>query len=333
MRTPASCRHHVAYPLEIWRGTLVLRPAGDSVGFSATAMSTELARIRELAKSPDIRHLIVDLSNGNYFGSVVIGELNQLGQVVRDRGGRTALAGLSNDMHDVVRVMKLDNLWEIHDSLPAALRKIARVPIWQQSLWILKPLLAIAVLAGVVAIGIAIWPWEFYERKYLAELEQLTAEFEELKRRGVSDSEWEIFLTKSRKAIEPMVEHLERYANGDRPAARYLLYASRDFCMATFMARAGEPSRMEVPYYHMLKLTREHLGIPQPPSPAEGRAAPKARAPKTPEPETPASKEPAPADPAAEPPTGTGTAVVLPLSFPGTSRPGNPGIPVKATAS
>lgn len=333
MRTPASCRHHVAYPLEIWRGTLVLRPAGDSVGFSATAMSTELARIRELAKSPDIRHLIVDLSNGNYFGSVVIGELNQLGQVVRDRGGRTALAGLSNDMHDVVRVMKLDNLWEIHDSLPVALRKIARVPIWQQSLWILKPLLAIAVLAGVVAIGIAIWPWEFHERKYLAELEQLTAEFEELRRRGVSDSEWEIFLTKSRKALEPMVEHLERYANGDRPAARYLLYASRDFCMATFMARAGEPSRMEVPYYQMLKLTRDHLRLPQPPSRAEGRTAPKARAPKTPEPETPASKEPVPADPAAEPPTGTGTAVVLPLSFPATSRPGIPGIPSKATAS
>lgn len=328
MRTPASCRHHVAYPVEIWRGTLVLRPAGDSVGFSATAMNTELARIRELAKSPDIRHLIVDLSNGNYFGSVVIGELNQLGQVIRERGGRTALAGLSHDMHDVVRVMKLDNLWEIHDNLPVALRKIARVPIWQQSLWILKPLLAIAILAGVVAIGIAVWPWEFYERKYLAELDQLTSEFEEMRRRGVSDSEWEIFLAKSRKALEPMVEHLERYANGDRPAARYLLYASRDFCMATFMAREGEPSRMEVPYYQMLKLTREYLGIPEPPSRVEGRPEPK-----TSEPETPAPKEPVPSDSAPESATETGTAVVLPRSFPKTCRRESSGSPSKATVS
>lgn len=296
-------------------------------------MNTELARIRELAKSPDIRHLIVDLSNGNYFGSVVIGELNQLGQVIRDRGGRTALAGLSSDMHDVVRVMKLDNLWEIHDSLPTALRKIARVPVWEQSLWILKPLLAIAALVGVVAIGIAIWPWDFYERKYLAELDQLTAEFEEMKHRGVSDAEWEIFLAKSRKTLEPMIEHLEKYANGDRPAARYLLYASRDFCMATFMARTGEPSRMEVPYYQMLKLTRDHLGVPEPPSRAEGRPVPK-----TPKSEPPASKEPAPnepvpATPAAESATETGTAVVSPRLFPRVSRRVSLGSPSKAAVS
>lgn len=333
MRTPASCRQHVAYSVEIWRGTLVLRPAGDSVGFSATAMNTELARIRELAKSPDIRHLIVDLSNGNYFGSVVIGELNQLGQVVRERGGRTALAGLSNDMRDVVRVMKLDNLWEIHDSLPIALRKVARVPIWQQSLWILKPLVAIVLLAAFVAIGIAIWPWEFYERKYLAELDELTAEFEELRHRGVSDSEWEIFLAKSRKVVEPMVIHLEQYASADRPAARYLLYASRDFCMATFSARAGEPSRMEVPYYHMLKLTHKHLGIADRPTQKNGRPALKSPNFEGPAAKEPAAKQPEAKEPAASSETEAGTAMVSPHPFPKMSRRVFSGSPSKATVS
>ena len=99
---------HTISPVEIWGDTLVVIPRGDAAGFNPTAVNTELATITDLAQTPPVKHLVIDFGEANYFGSIVIGALVQLAQAVRNRGGRIALCGLSEDMQQVIRLMKLE---------------------------------------------------------------------------------------------------------------------------------------------------------------------------------------------------------------------------------
>ena len=269
MRRPSNTLLHEAYPLEIWRDTVVITPVGDAVGFSATTMNVELGRIREFVRSPEIRNLIVDLSRGNYFGSVVIGELVQLGHVIRERGGRTALTGLSSDMRDVLRVMKLEEMWEIFDTKEQALRKVANVS-WLATIRTSGQLLVKGL--GVIALAVLIyfiWPTPNYEERYLLELEGVWDQYEQMKSRNVvSEKEWEAFLTESRKKYEPIAKHLKRYANADRVAARHLLWVSKDFMRPALNNRGGPPGQSEVLLKQNLQMVRAMLELPPKTAPA-----------------------------------------------------------------
>lgn len=223
----ASLNAHRVLEADIHGDTLVVTPAGDAVGFGLNVVNGEVAKVLEVAKSDRVKHLIIDLSQSNYFGSVMIGEFMRLGLAVRDRGGRIALSGASVDMQDVLRIMKLDVMWEIFPNRTEALSSIARVPffehVWRKRRWFA----AAAAICLAIVIYIVI-PRPQYERIYFPEVKKVWEDILELRHRQASDSEWEILAARADTKLKPIVAHLERYANADRPAARELLWLARD---------------------------------------------------------------------------------------------------------
>lgn len=244
MPTIPQTELHRVYLAERWGDTMVVIPRGDAVGFSVTAVNVEIATIKGLAETGTTRHLVVDLAGGNYFGSIVLGALIELGTIVRDRGGRIALCGASNDMLDVLRLMKLDRMWEIFPDREQALRKIAAIPM-SERLWARRRsllwLATIAIVAGVIAF----LPEPQYGRSQYRELAELWQEVES--RRGQAGvEEWARLEHKCRNRLERIVSELK--AIGDRRALvgaePFVLYAARDYWLPS-MRRGGNHEETE----------------------------------------------------------------------------------------
>jgi anti-anti-sigma factor len=222
--------------VDLMGDTLVVLPAGDAVGFGLNVVNNEVAKVLEVAKSSRVKHLIIDLGRANYFGSVMIGEFMRLGTAVRERGGRIALCGASADMQDVLRIMKLDTMWEVFPRSDDAVRAIARVPfrehLWRKRRWF--------AAAFVIVLGVGLYfaiPRPKYEVIYYPEVRKLWNELNDLRRRKASDTEWDIFTDRAKTRLAPIVSRLERYANADRPAARDLLWVARDSIPAAIAER------------------------------------------------------------------------------------------------
>jgi anti-anti-sigma factor len=236
MPATEKLRDHRVLEVDLFGDTLVVIPAGDAVGFGLNVVNNEVAKVLEVAKSSRVKHLIIDLGRANYFGSVMIGEFMRLGVAVRERGGRIALSGASADMQDVLRIMKLDTMWEVFPRQEDAVRAIARVP-FREHLWRKRGWFA---AAGLIAAGVALYiliPRPQYDRIYYPDVKKIWTEIGELQRRQASDTEWDIFASKSQEKLIPIVARLERYASADRVAARFLLYVARDSIPAALAER------------------------------------------------------------------------------------------------
>lgn len=238
MPATEKLRDHRVLEVDLFGDTLVVIPAGDAVGFGLNVVNNEVAKVLEVAKSSRVKHLIIDLGRANYFGSVMIGEFMRLGVAVRERGGRIALSGASADMQDVLRIMKLDSMWEVFPRQDDAVRAIARVPfrehLWRKRRWF--------AAAGLIAAGVALYiliPRPQYERMYYPEVKKIWTEIGEMQRRQASDTEWEIFAGKAKEKLDPIVSRLERYASADQISARFLLYVARDHAPAVIAQKNG----------------------------------------------------------------------------------------------
>lgn len=122
-----STQFHKVFLAELEGNTLVVTPRGDAVGFRDTDVGGELKTLLELAGSPGVVNLVVDLGNSEYFGSTMIGAINQLGSQFRDAGGRIAMCNVSAQMRDMLDIMHLDEMWMQFDSRKIALRAMSKV--------------------------------------------------------------------------------------------------------------------------------------------------------------------------------------------------------------
>jgi len=118
---------HKVFLAELEGNTLVVTPRGDAIGFRDSDVAGELKTVLDLAGSPGIINLIVDLGSSDYFGSTMIGAINQLGSQFRYIGGRVALCNLSPQMNDMLEIMHLKELWMIFDTRKIALRAMSKV--------------------------------------------------------------------------------------------------------------------------------------------------------------------------------------------------------------
>ncbi len=219
---------HALYPVEEWGDTLVVIPRGDAAGFNPTTVNREMATVTELAQSPEIRHLVIDLSAANYFGSVVLGGLVQLSQAVRNRGGRIAICGASQDMQDILRIMKLDTLWEVFPDRNVALRRIAKIPFKLQ-VWAWRKVGAWAAAIAVLILAYVFYPRPNYGKIYYEQVAAQWREFQE-KHDKAGEEEWDRFAISSKKKLKPIIDHINKRALSStwKESERFLLYAARD---------------------------------------------------------------------------------------------------------
>jgi len=68
------------------------------------------------------RHLVLDLSQAQFFGTPVLGAMVKVWKKVSQDGGQMALCNVSEDIQKVLHLTKLHTLWPIHSSREEALR-------------------------------------------------------------------------------------------------------------------------------------------------------------------------------------------------------------------
>jgi anti-anti-sigma factor len=127
MSLPPKTSHHVVFPVELDRGVLIVAPRGDAVAFRDVDVHQELDTLMQALDDASVRHLIIDFGGANYYGSTIIGAVVGLARKVTESGGQAVFCSLSNDMANVLRVMHLDQLWPIFDSLKAAKAFVRKV--------------------------------------------------------------------------------------------------------------------------------------------------------------------------------------------------------------
>lgn len=119
-------RFHKVFLAELEGNTLVVAPRGDAVGFRESDVAGELKTLLELPGSPGILNLVVDLGGSAYFGSTMIGAINQLGARFREIGGKIALCGASPQMTEMLDIMHLGDVWMNFDTRKIALKFMSK---------------------------------------------------------------------------------------------------------------------------------------------------------------------------------------------------------------
>jgi anti-anti-sigma factor len=117
---------HKIFVAEVEGRTLVVTPRGDSIGFRDSDVANELNTLLSLIGTPGIVNLVVDFGSAEYFGSTMIGAINQLGTRFREIGGKIALCSLSPQMSDMLDIMHMGDLWMKFDTRKIALRFMSK---------------------------------------------------------------------------------------------------------------------------------------------------------------------------------------------------------------
>ncbi len=117
-------KFHKVFPAELKRDTLIVSPGGDAVSFRDTDINRELNTLQRLIEQPDVSNLIIDLGSSDYFGSIIIGAINNMGLKAKEAGGRIAICNSSPDMLGILKVMNLDTLWTHYDTKKEAIRAL-----------------------------------------------------------------------------------------------------------------------------------------------------------------------------------------------------------------
>ena len=86
----------------------------------------ELAEVIRQLQPPEIRHLVIDFSPVDYFGSGLLEALLELWRHIKSRPGTMALCGLSKVTLEILRVGRFDTLWPIFATRDEALRFAAQ---------------------------------------------------------------------------------------------------------------------------------------------------------------------------------------------------------------
>ena len=93
---------------------VVITPGGDGNGFRYNDLHSETNAIRGHMMKPGSKHLVVDLSKMDYFGSEFIGALVSMLREVKNRGHKASFCSANPQMMSVLQNMSLFKLWPHH---------------------------------------------------------------------------------------------------------------------------------------------------------------------------------------------------------------------------
>lgn len=220
------------YVHELHGNTLVIRPRGDSVGFSVGQRRQENGEIRKLVEDSRVQNLLVDLSTEHYFGSMVIGELLEFGQLVKARGGRIGLCQASDDLLVVLNLMQLNGQWEFFPTTAAAVQTVARIP-WSQRFWRYRQAVVAMVALGLLCASIWFWP---RNDRGMVFAEQVVLLWEKYERQRETTTSEELHLLNGevKEQLQPIVTELLQTSRRRplQPAERTVLFTARPWLKA-----------------------------------------------------------------------------------------------------
>ena len=110
------------FQLEQVGDIVIVTPAGEGSAFRYQDLHLEVNAIRSHMIKPDQRHLVVDLSHMDYFGSEFIGALVSMLREVKTRKGLACFCSARPQMIQVLSNMALFKLWPHFETRDAALQ-------------------------------------------------------------------------------------------------------------------------------------------------------------------------------------------------------------------
>jgi len=103
----------------------VVSPQGDSGGFRYNDIHRETNTITDRLQRDRVTNLVIDFSDVEIVGSVMISAIIKIARQHGNRKGRSAFCGASPTMRDVLQAMNLTKLWPCFDSREEALKSLA----------------------------------------------------------------------------------------------------------------------------------------------------------------------------------------------------------------
>jgi anti-anti-sigma factor len=120
----SDTQFHKVFLVEAKGDTLIVSPTGEAFEFRHSLVISEMNTILELLEEPEVRNLVIDLGREEYFGSVIIGAVNNMINNVLDRGGQVATCNASEEMRNVIQIMNLTERWPNYPSRRKALKAV-----------------------------------------------------------------------------------------------------------------------------------------------------------------------------------------------------------------
>ncbi len=119
--TSAPLREGQIFARQTFGSTLVLNPLIHLGSLNEPEIAVETQDLLDFLTRSASANLVIDLANGDYLGTSMLGAFVKLWKRVSQRGGRLALCNVSEGVVQVLRMTKLQAVWPIYSSREQAL--------------------------------------------------------------------------------------------------------------------------------------------------------------------------------------------------------------------
>ena len=121
------------FEFELVADVVIITPHGPFMEFRDNDIRNAYNESYRLLNEPGMRHLLMDFSQFDYFGSTFVGILIRLARKARSNKGEAALCHLSSNMRDMMKTLmllensKIDFAFTSFPNREAALERLAEV--------------------------------------------------------------------------------------------------------------------------------------------------------------------------------------------------------------
>jgi anti-anti-sigma factor len=110
-----------AFAFERQNGAMIILPAGHMGSLAIDELLRQRSLLIETIERSGARFVLVDLSDVEYFGSMLLDTLCLIWKRVRQRDGRMAVCNVRGVAADILRKSRLNTLWPLYASCEDAL--------------------------------------------------------------------------------------------------------------------------------------------------------------------------------------------------------------------
>jgi anti-anti-sigma factor len=106
--------------------TIILTPQTDMGELNADRINSGMKHVLALLSNSSVKNVVLDFHKSGYYGSTALGFFVRLWRTISRRKGHMAFCNLSENEKDILKVMKLDTLWDICTSREDALQTVRK---------------------------------------------------------------------------------------------------------------------------------------------------------------------------------------------------------------
>lgn len=115
--------------VDIVDGTAVVRFVNTDIIFAEGIVQEVGDQLLRLVEDQNLNQIVLNLSGVRYLSSTMLGKLVSLSRRIEQTDGRLRLCSLSPVVSDILRISRLDRVFEICVDVPSALKNRQDAPV------------------------------------------------------------------------------------------------------------------------------------------------------------------------------------------------------------